>query len=127
MGKSLSSCLYKTTMLAIRDYNFKDILEAQGINTIAIYGIGMLGKALYELLKKQGINVVYGIDRDVNKHIDGLRIVPPEKNFLEKADAIIITPINDLEAIRKELSQLTNIELIDADSFLGELIIATSF
>lgn len=61
------------------------------IEKIAIYGMGMLGKQLYDHLIRSDIAVLYGIDRYVGQYGKNFTIYRPEENFFPAVDAIIIT------------------------------------
>lgn len=64
------------------------------IKTVAIYGMGELGKRLFEELKSLDVEVTYAIDINAeNIDIDGLEIFTLD-NTLPKVDVIIITPVH---------------------------------
>lgn len=64
------------------------------IKTVAIYGMGELGKRLFEDLKSLNVEVTYAIDINAeNIDIDGLEIFTLD-NTLPKVDVIIITPVH---------------------------------
>lgn len=70
-----------------------DYLLAHNYREIAIYGLGRLGKQLYEEMIHSGINVSYVIDQNYsseNKHYKQVCCYHPEDN-LPSADIIIVT------------------------------------
>lgn len=72
------------------------------ISRIAIYGLGAIGRRLYEELSHGDIEVCYGIDRNAaDIHIDGLEVKTLEDE-LSNVDAVVVTPI-DFYAIEKAL------------------------
>lgn len=80
------------------------------LTRVAIYGIGTIGKRLYEELKKEQINVVYGIDRNSEKiHLDSL-VIKTLSDELPIVDAIIVTPISFYE-IEKDIHQKMGIDV----------------
>lgn len=84
---------------SLADY-FKDNLMTQ----VAIYGLGTIGKRLYEELAKEQLEVVYGIDRNAEKiQVDDLEIKTLDDE-LSSVDAVIVTPISFYE-IEKDIYQ----------------------
>lgn len=74
------------------------------INNVAIYGLGAIGKRLYEELSQQSIDVVYGIDKNAEKiHLDGLEIKTLDDE-LPDVDTVVVTPISFYE-IEKDIYQ----------------------
>ena len=66
---------------------------------IVLYGAGLLGIEVYEMLKYAGIAVAYFCDSNPKKHgkrIDGIEIIPPGKlKELDSETIIIITIYNE--------------------------------
>jgi len=71
--------------------------------TIAIYGMGYLGKHLYKELMSKDIPVAYAIDQK-DKKIQGLKVFKPDDELI-KVDMIIVTPFLDYEIIYKFLNE----------------------
>ena len=80
-----------------------DYLLKYGIKTVAIYGMGRLGKHLLYELKNSDIEIKYIIDRRSKMHHPEYQIRNLNEE-LEKVDAVIITPTWDFDLIYKELS-----------------------
>lgn len=71
--------------------------EDNAIYCIAIYGMGAIGKRLYEELRYSSVEIKYGIDQNAeNIQIDGLCIKTLE-DILPPIDAVIITPMDFYE------------------------------
>lgn len=71
---------------------------------IAIYGLGGIGKRLYEELSEENLQISCGIDRNAtNIWIDGLTMKSLE-DILPKIDVVVVTPISFYE-IRKEIHE----------------------
>ena len=81
-------------------------LKERGINRIAIYGMGMLGRHLFEELKESEIKVLYGIDKNArNITVDIPLYIPDEK--YQEVDAIIISVVYQNESIINMLKEKT--------------------
>lgn len=86
------------------------------INNVAIYGLGAIGKRLYEELSQQSIDVVYGIDKNAEKiRLDGLEIKTLDDE-LPDVDAVVVTPIffNEIEKdIYQKMGRDTDVIFIE--------------
>ncbi len=76
------------------------------IKTLAIYGMGELGRQLYKELQVLNVNILYAIDKNAAniEEIDGLKIVTPDEK-LEKVDAVLVTPVHFYYEIEKMLDE----------------------
>lgn len=81
-----------------------DFLERKGFHEIDIYGVGNIGKNLYEELLYKNINVRYLIDRNKNIQIQG-RAVKNLRDIDKSVDAVIITVVYNFEEIKEELAK----------------------
>ncbi len=72
-------------------FNITEYLKRNNIELVAIYGLGIMGKQLYNELLCENIQVAYGIDRYVGQYGDGLSIKRPEDDKWGDVDAIIVT------------------------------------
>ncbi|MDD6656530.1 MAG: glycoside hydrolase family 99-like domain-containing protein [Lachnospiraceae bacterium] len=79
-------------------FNFCEYFALNGIESVAIYGMSMLGKQLYQQLKKEGVLVAYGIDRIIGKYGEEFTIIRPEEEYPE-VDAIIVTTYDNTSII----------------------------
>ncbi|MCI8400778.1 MAG: glycosyltransferase [Lachnospiraceae bacterium] len=84
-----------------------EYLRNTGIGTIAIYGLGTFGNALYYELKNSPVRIVCGIDKN-NKLLDGLTVVTDVKDA-GQCDAIVVTPLKEGAVIAAELKARTGI------------------
>ena len=100
--------------------NIENLLLSKGINLIAIYGIGIFGKKLLEILNDTQINVLYGIDRNnVEKKEEFPIYSISKKNIF--VDAIIVTPVEQFEKIKKEIEPIYNCKIISLMELLIEV------
>lgn len=76
--------------------------EDNEIKCIAIYGLGGIGRHLYEELRSQNITISYGIDQRA-KDIQDLDLeVKTLDDKLPEVDAVVVTPVSFYE-IEKEI------------------------
>lgn len=100
--------------------NISFFLENKNFYNIAIYGMHFLGECLYDELKKTGITVSYGIDKNLNNIISDLKIVSPDDK-LEKVDAIIVTPVFNFNEIERHLSPKVTCPIISIEDILKNI------
>lgn len=97
-------------------------LNKRNIKSIAIYGMGNIGILLLRELELCGINVKYGIDEDLNTSYMSydIKIYRPS-DFLEKVEAIIVTPITYFEEIKEKLSSKVECPIFSLQDILDQL------
>lgn len=86
--------LGKSTASYFKEMNYKKI---------AIYGMGEFANRLSEDLAKSGVEVAYGIDRDVCNAPVRIEAVYTLEDELPMVDAIVVTPFYAMEDIQKAL------------------------
>lgn len=89
----------------------------RGIHSIAVYGMGMLGKHLWKELENGNVKIEYIIDRKADALHMGTKIYSPEEDF-PKVGAIVVTATYDFMAIQKQL----NIRGYDGVISLDEIV-----
>lgn len=80
-----------------------DLFQKKGISSVAIYGIGLLGKHLYYELKNSKIEVKFVIDRSRSIGESNLSLYRPEDE-LPEVDIIVITPTYAYSEISAQLA-----------------------
>lgn len=87
--------------------------------TIAIYGMGEMGKRLYDELKDTSIKVKYAIDKEASSIYSELEVVDKDERF-EEVDAIVITATFAYSEIERELREKINFSIISLDDVVYE-------
>lgn len=95
-----------------------DYLSEKGCKNIVIYGRGSLGEFVYKELSETGdVNVLFFIDNGVSaENTVSIKDISP--HALEKADAVIITPIHVKAVIKNDLLKCYNGVIIGVDDIL---------
>jgi hypothetical protein len=99
--------------------DFGRYLEQKGIHTVAIYGMGGLGKCLLKELENSKIQVGYAIDTQAH-NIAGqinLPVYLPEEN-LPNVQAIIVTPFYEFVSIKDKLEKKIRTEFISIEDII---------
>lgn len=98
-----------------------DFFHQEGINKIAVYGMGELANRFAEELKDTDIQIMYGIDRDVCCTNSRIEEIYYPNDHLPKVDAIVITPFLSAEEIIKNLSEQCSYRFISLDKIIYSL------
>lgn len=105
--KKMEELLYKWHMKNVESEAgtvfSKYFCAESGIQNIAIYGLGKLGRLFYEEVKKLPIKVVYGIDQE-KEDFQGLPIKRPY-DVLNTVDMIVVAVLDNAEEIKANLEQ----------------------
>lgn len=102
-----------------RGDSLKIYFEANEYNKIAIYGMGDIGKLLFSEMNASGIDVVYGIDKNVNA-TDKVKVYSPDSD-LPEVDAIVVTAIAYFDDIEEMLSAKVHCPIISLEDIVYEV------
>lgn len=99
--------------------SLESILEERNIKTVAVYGLGKLGKHVVTQLKGSRVSVAYAIDRAVKGYWQDVEVMPLQ-GHIPAVDAIIVTAINDMDAIENNLKKYTDCTILSLEELLYE-------
>lgn len=85
-----------------RDYKFADYFYRHNLTSIAIYGMGKMGKRLKYELEKDGMEIRYVIDEGENV-IYGEADHYNLRDKLPDVDMVVVTPIEEFEDIKDKI------------------------
>lgn len=95
-------------------------LKEQSYDSVAIYGLGMLGTSLVMDLERGGIQIKYGIDQDIYKGRQFEFPVYTWENDLPDVEIIIVTTTGIFNAIREKLRSRCSAEIVSLRSILEQ-------
>ncbi len=96
-----------------------DILAQREIFTIALYGMGKIGKHVINELKGSSITVVYAIDRAKSGLYDSI-VVKRIDDTLPKVDAVLVAAVYDFDEIEETLRKYVTYPIISLEEILYE-------
>ena len=120
-SKRINRCLGKWITLREEKRTVEKYLLQLGIEKIAVYGIGILGRYLVEELKDGPIEIRYLIDRESTKQIIGYKTVSPYEE-LKEVDAIIITVVGEFGSVYDAIKDKTDARLMGIEELIYERI-----
>ena len=95
----------------------KKLLELN-IETVGIYGMGILGSHLYRQLDNTKVKVNYIIDKNDLKGIYTAKLIKP-CDHMENIDAVIVTPVYQFNNIKRNILKYNDIEVISLREVLA--------
>lgn len=98
----------------------EDFFKKYNYGTIAIYGMGILGRQLKEELKDSEIKISYYIDRSVILG-DAIMKRVSIKDELPEADAIVVTVLGEFEEIYESLKEKSDAAIIHIGEILEDI------
>ena len=112
--------LYKWVRNYQQNITVADYLIEKGYKNVAIYGLSYVGLLLYYDLNNNGINVDYGMERRRMAgpyYPSGLKVLSPTEQYAN-VDIVIVTSIQEFDAIKKELESKLNCPIICIDEII---------
>lgn len=117
--RKIYCCMDRWMQLWERDIKLSEYLNKKGIHTVAVYGIGILGKHFICEMEHSQIEIKYLIDRNVKKPCWEYPILNPADE-LEAVDAIVVTAINDFEEIYEALNEKVKTHILSLEELVYE-------
>lgn len=97
------------------------LLQDRGIQRIAIYGMGMLGKHLLEELRDTEIQIEYLVDKSAMSFHPDIRTYAPDEE-LPETEAIISTRAYEFSSVRAKLEQQGRKNVISLEQMLLDAV-----
>ena len=95
-------------------------IELKGIGSIAIYGIGRIGKILFNQLRKEGVPIQYTVDQYTSQIQDICKMYRPDEIF-PNVDLLIVTSF-DYEEVSLKLKKKGIENVVSIEKFLDDII-----
>lgn len=91
-----------------------------GYKTIAIYGMGEMGKRLHDELKSSSIQIKYAVDENDADTYSDIEVLGKEEGY-PYADVIVVTATFAYDDIREELQRKVTFPVISLDDVVYEI------
>ncbi len=97
-----------------------DVLKRKHYYSVAVYGVGEIGKLFIDELSNSGILVKYGIDKSAVGFVGNIPVVPPA-GILEPIDVIIVTIPNAFKTIKQSLQDKVSCPVISIEDVVADI------
>lgn len=95
-----------------------EYFQQMGYSRIAVYGMGDLANRLSEELASSGIQIDYGVDRDVSCTIARIENVYSLQEELPPAEVMVVTPYYAFESICNDLKEKIDCPVISLEEVI---------
>lgn len=123
--RAIAQTLYETMIIEYSVEDLKQSLANQKLQRIAIYGMGKVGKVIYELFKRNGLEVVYCIDLNKNIELNNVDLRHSIDDMTNDIDAVIVTPEMYFEEISEEIKKKIDCRILMARDLLENILLLT--
>lgn len=123
--RTITQTLYEAMIIEYQVVDLRRIMDDQKLQRIAIYGMGRVGKVIFELFKRNGIEVVYCIDLNKNIELDYTDLRHSIDAMTNDIDAVIVTPEIFFDEIREEIQRKVNCRILMARDLLDNILLIT--
>ena len=100
-----------------------DYLETKGYKTIAIYGLGEMGRSLINELEKSKIEIAYGLDKVIGNSFDSIKtyLLDEIEDIKEDVDVVIVTAIFAFDEIYNNIVDNFNCPIISLEDIIYDV------
>lgn len=110
--------LVKWMKLQYDGKKIEDYFLEEGIQDIAIYGIGLFADLLIESLKESGVNILYGIDKNTLNPDAKLSEIYNSNDNLPEVDCIVVTPFLDFDIIKSTIEKKCDYKIVSIQEII---------
>lgn len=120
--RKITNCLDYWMYLKEKQISLAKYLERFSVKTVAVYGLGILGKHLLEEFNDSSIEIKYIIDQKSDLKHPEYKIIHPIQidEIGDNVDAIIITPVWEFETIYKDIKAKTDVKIFSIEEIIFE-------
>lgn len=121
--KSYYTMLNQWLCVKQENHNLAEYFNKNNYKRIAVYGLGEMGSRLIEELKDTDIEVLYGMDKDIDGTFCDIMAYSLDdiEQIQEKPDVVVVTAIFAYDEIKDMLSQKSDIEIVSLEDVVFEV------
>lgn len=123
--KTKAQALYEAIIIEYSGIDIKRFMNDQKLQRIAIYGMGILGKVIFELFKRNGIEVVYCVDLDKNMELIDTDLRHSIDAMTNDIDVVIVTLEMLFEEISEKIQKTVNCRILMVRDLLENILLIT--
>ena len=115
--QSYYNLLNRWIFVQSRGNSLEEFLLENNYHSIAIYGMGELGKRLVEQLKDSKVEVKYAIDQEAGGEYLGINVLE-KTDVLPAVDVMVVTAIFAFDTIQKDMKNYYEGEIISLEEVI---------
>ena len=100
--------------------SLSEYFECNGYKTVAIYGMGNIGKRVYKELSDSGIEVKYIIDKNADKTFTEYEEYTPDEE-LPEVDSVIITTVTEIDEIERKIADKLDCAILSIEGVVNAI------
>lgn len=120
---AIAQTLCEAMMIEYSVIDIKKVMADQKLERIAIYGMGKVGKVIYELFMRNGIEIAYCIDINKNIVLDNVDLRYSIDAMTNGIDAVIVTPEMFFDEISEEIQKIVDCRILMARDLLENILL----
>lgn len=97
------------------DKNIKIYFDICDYKSVAIYGMGVIGKHLMCQLEQADVRITYYIEKNIVYYNERRIPLDELKSITPLPDVIVITPIMDYKQIKRNLEKIVDIPIVSIE------------
>ena len=115
----INEALNKWIELKQNGCRLKNYFSNNGYRSVAIYGMGDLGKKLFYELTNDSVDVSYTIDKNIGTD-DAYKMIPLTE-ILPNADVMVVTAVSSFDEIYLDLKSRFDGEIVNIEDVLWSI------
>ncbi|MCI8378498.1 MAG: hypothetical protein HFH72_08255 [Lachnospiraceae bacterium] len=110
-------------VLKQKNKNLSEYFMRKNYKRIAVYGLGEMGNRLIDELLDTTIEVVYGVDKNINHTFCSMTVYALEDigNASKEIDAIVVTPVFAFDEIVDSLKEKVDCDIVSLEDVVFEM------
>lgn len=117
----LYDLMYVLFDMNLEGKQLKDYFVKRHYDSVAVYGMGQLGRIVVKQFFKEKIDVKYVIDRNAEEIYSVMEIYKPD-DYLQDVDIIVVTAITYFENIKKKLLEKNQCAIVSIEDIVRECL-----
>lgn len=116
-SRMLAEIIRRWFSIKLEKKSLDTVLSQRGIYSAAIYGMGFLGKSLYQELEDSAVGIAYVMDRALQDDEGILKVVSLDEE-LPQVDAVIVTVLGSTDELCERIKRKSGYQVITLKNLL---------
>lgn len=116
-SRMLAEMIRRWFSIKLEKKSLDTVLSQRSIYSIAIYGMGFLGKSLYQELEDSAVGIAYVMDRELQEDEGILKVISLDEE-LPQVDAVIVTVLGSTDELCERIKRKSGYQVITLKKLL---------